>query len=97
MNNSHQTKSLRELVNRFFESSPFQKQLTTAMVRLAWDSVMPKVVCDRTEKLYVHHNKVFLKITSSPLRHELQLNKDKILAMLHEAMTNRLLEDVVFL
>ena len=97
MNDAYQTKSLKELVNRFLETSPFQKQLTEAMVRSAWHKTMPKVVCDRTEKLYVHQNKVFLKITSAPLRHELKFNKDKILAMLHEVMSNTLLQDVVFL
>ncbi|WP_419241407.1 DciA family protein [Cardinium endosymbiont of Nabis limbatus] len=97
MHDSHQTKSLKELVNRFLETSPFQKQLTAAMVRSVWQTTMPKVVCDRTEKLYIHHNKIFLKITSAPLRHELKFNKDKILMMLHEAMPNTVLEDVVFL
>ncbi|MDN5247211.1 MAG: DUF721 domain-containing protein [Candidatus Cardinium sp.] len=97
MHNAHQTKSLKELVNRFLETSPFQKQLTAAMVRAAWHTIMPKVVCDRTEKLYVHHNKIFLKITSAPLRHELKCNKDGILMMLHQTMSHTLLQDVVFL
>ena len=97
MNHSDQTKSLKELVNRFIESSPFQRQLTTAMVRVAWHKTMPKVVWDRTEKLYTHENKLFLKITSAPLRHELKLNKDTILTRLHEAMSNTVLQDIVFL
>ncbi len=97
MNDFDQTKSLKELVSRFLATSPFQKQLTEAMVRSAWHKTMPKVVCDRTAKLYVNHNKIFLKITSAPLRHELRFNKDKILTMLHEAMSNTLLQDVVFL
>ncbi|WP_250238154.1 DciA family protein [Cardinium endosymbiont of Oedothorax gibbosus] len=97
MHDAHQTRSLKELMNIFLETSPFQKQLTAAMVRSAWHKTMPKVVCDRTENLYVHHNKIFLKITSAPLRHELKFNKDKILMMLHADMPNTLLRDVVFL
>lgn len=97
MHEDNQTKSLKELVNKFLEISPFQKQLTEAMVRGAWHKHMPKVVCDRTEKLYVHHNKLFVKIVSAPLRHELKFNKDKMLEMLHQSMANRLLDDVVFL
>lgn len=97
MNDLHHTKSLKELVGRFIEASPFQRQLTAAMVRVAWHKTMPKVICDRTEKLYVHDNKIFLKITSAPLRHDLKLNKDKVLTMLHAAMPNTLLQDVIFL
>lgn len=97
MQDAHQMKSLKELVNRFLETSPFQKQLTSAMARAAWHKTMPKAVCDRTEKLYIHDNKVFFKITSAPLRHELQFNKDRILIMLHEAMEGASLQDVVFL
>ncbi|MGI2257137.1 DciA family protein [Candidatus Cardinium hertigii] len=97
MNDLEHAKSLKELVHRFLKTSPFQKQLTAAMVRTAWHKTMPKVVCNRTEKLYVHHNKIFLKITSAPLRHELKLNKDKILTALHGEMAHTLLQDVIFL
>jgi hypothetical protein len=97
MNVPHQTQSLKELVNKFLETSPFQRQLTTAMVSSVWQKAMPKTVCDRTEKIYIHNEKLFLKITSAALRHELQFSKDKILSLLKEAMPKALLQDVVFL
>lgn len=92
-----QAQSLKELLSRFIETSPFQKQITTATVRSVWQKTMPKTVCDRTEKLYVYNNKIFLKINSAALRHEFQFNKDKILALLQESMPKTLLEDVIFL
>ncbi|ROT47572.1 DUF721 domain-containing protein [Candidatus Cardinium hertigii] len=97
MDDAHRTQSLKELVNRFLETSPFQRQLETAMVRSTWYKVMPKIICDRTLEMYVYNNKLFLKITSSALRHELRFNKDKILDLLKEAMPHTRLQDVVLL
>lgn len=97
MSDLNQTQSLKELVNRFLENAPCQRQLTRAMVRSAWHKTMPKIICDRTEKIYVHHHKIFLKITSAALRHELQFSKDKILALLQDSIPNTLLQDVIFL
>ncbi|WP_339044413.1 DciA family protein [Cardinium endosymbiont of Tipula unca] len=85
------------MLNRFIDTSPFQQQITTARARSVWRKTMPKTVCDRTEKLYVYNNKIFLKINSAALRHDFQFNKDKILALLQESMPKTLLQDVIFL
>ncbi|TDG95532.1 DUF721 domain-containing protein [Cardinium endosymbiont of Culicoides punctatus] len=97
MQNSNQTQSLKELLNRFIETSPFQKQITAASIRTVWQKAMPKTVCDRTEKLYYYNDKIFLKITSAALRHELQFNKDKIIALLKENIPKIAIQDIVFL
>ena len=97
MDDQHQTQSLKELINKFLVVSPFQRQLTTAMARYKWHTMMPKIICEKTAKLYVHHNKIFLKITSAPLRHELQCNKTKLFASFQEAMPNIPFQDIVFL
>ena len=91
------TKSLKELVGRFLETSPFQKQLTAAMVRATWQKIMPKVVCNRTEKLYIQHKKLFVTITSPPLRQELQCNNHKVMELFKEAMPEYALEKIIFL
>ncbi|AWN81969.1 DciA family protein [Candidatus Cardinium hertigii] len=87
--------SLKELTHKFLETSPFQKQLATAKVRAIWHTSMPTSIHDRTEKIYLHHNKVFLKINSAALRHELRFHKNKILKLFQETIPNTL--DIVFL
>ncbi|MDD9139427.1 MAG: DUF721 domain-containing protein [Candidatus Cardinium sp.] len=87
--------SLKELMHQFLETSPFQKQLATAKVRAIWHTTMPTSIHAKTEKIYLHHNKVFLKITSAALRQELRFHKNKILKLFQEAIPNTL--DVIFL
>ena len=97
MHTIHQIQSLKELVDNFFETSPFQKQITTAMVRSVWYKIMPKVVCNRTEKIYIHNEKLFVTITSAALRYELQFSKNKIMTLLKEAMPKTFFQDIVIL
>lgn len=97
MNEGDPTKSLKDLIQRFFTTAPFQKQLTLALLRSTWYRTMPKVVGDRTEKLYIRHNKIYLKITSAALRQELQLNKEKIFTLLQKATPTTPFHDVVFI
>ncbi|MBX9890617.1 MAG: DUF721 domain-containing protein [Amoebophilaceae bacterium] len=97
MHTVYPTKSLKELVGTFLETSPFQKQLTSAMIRSTWQKIMPKVVCDRTEKLYIQNKKLFVTITSAPLRQELQFNNHKVIDLFKEAMPEYALEKIIFL
>lgn len=93
----HQTHSIKELLASFLEASPFQRQLTSARLRTVWQEAMPKAVCERTEKLYVHKGKIVLKLTSAALRQELHCSKDKILTLFQEAMPNSVFQEVVLL
>lgn len=97
MNDSYQIKSLDDLLKKYFQQYPFQKQLTNAMVRSVWKQMMSMAICNRTEKIYVFQNKVFIKINSPVLRNELQFGKHKILAYFKKYMPSISLQDVVIL
>lgn len=88
---------IEALVNRFFALSPYQKQITMARIRSLWYATMPASIGDRTEKIYVHHHKLYLKITSAPLRYELQYKKNQILSQFQKALPHAALQEVVVL
>lgn len=89
--------NLKELLASFWKASPFQQQLASARLRSAWQRAMPKAVCDRTERIYLHKGKIVLKINSAPLRQELHSNRDKLLALFQEALPQSALQEVLVL
>ena len=58
---------------------------------------MPEAVCKRTTRTFYKQGKLFVQLNSAPLRQELQLNKNKVLALLKAHAQDCDLLDVVFL
>ncbi len=63
----------------------------------SWDEILGESVAKRTKKLYIRQSKLFVEITSSPLRNELFLQKDKIIKLLNDSIGEEILEDIAFL
>jgi len=47
--------------------------------------------------LYIKDKKLFVKITSGPVKKELQLNKSKVIALIETEVGKGIVDDVVFL
>lgn len=79
------------------QSYPHKHKLKEAALVCAWKAAMPEVVCKKTERMFYKQEKFFVQLSSAPLRHELGLNKDKVLALLREHSQDYSLIDVIFL
>ncbi len=77
--------------------SPHRHKLNEAAMVCAWKAIMPQAVHKRTARAFYKQGKLFLKLNSAPLRHELQLNKGQVLALLRAHTKNDDLKEVVFL
>ena len=89
--------TLQEVLQQMKQSSPHKHKFEEAMLVCAWKAVMPKVVCKRTERIFCKQGKLFVQLSSAPLRQELRLNKSKVLALLRAHVQECSLLDVVFL
>jgi hypothetical protein len=58
---------------------------------------MGKTIGDRTSSLYIKDKKLFVKITSGPVKKELQLNKSKVIALIETEVGKGIVDEVVFL
>ncbi|MHA7877387.1 MAG: DciA family protein [Bacteroidota bacterium] len=89
--------TLREALQQMKQRSPHKHKLEAATVAYAWKAAMPKVVRKRTECTFYKHGKLFVRLSSAPLKQELQLNKGKVLALLQVHVQECNLVDIVFL
>ena len=88
---------LQQVIQQMRRTSPHRHKLEEAMLACAWKAVMPLSVFQRTESTFLKQGKLFVKLSSAPLRQEFQLNKDKVIALLRNHAQGCELEDVVFL
>ncbi len=89
--------TLREALQQMRQRSPHKHKLEEATLVCAWKVAMPEVVRKRTERMFFKQGKLFVQLSSAPLRQELQLNKNKVLELLRAHTQGCALVDVVFL
>lgn len=89
--------TLKEALQQMKQNSLYKHKLEEATLACAWQAAMPKVVSTRTERTFYKQGKFFVRLSSAPLRQELQLNKKKVLELLQVHARGCGLTDVVFL
>ncbi len=62
-----------------------------------WSSLVGKTIGDRTQSVFIRDKKLFVKITSGPVKREIQMNKTKILRLIEERYGADVIEDLVCL
>jgi predicted site-specific integrase-resolvase len=58
---------------------------------------MGVAIANRTGRIYISNRKLFVQITSAPLKSELAMSKSKIVEILNREAREDVLEDVIFI
>ncbi|MBF8963218.1 DUF721 domain-containing protein [Pontibacter sp. FD36] len=62
-----------------------------------WEQIMGKPIAMKTKELYFKDQKLFVRLTSAPLKHELNMSKSKVVDLLNRTMGDEVVKEVVFL
>lgn len=89
--------SLGQAIQQYLESNKLRGKLNEISVSAQWESIMGKGIANRTSQVYVANKKLFLQITSAPLREELAKGKGLIIRNINEELGEGIVEDVVFI
>jgi len=85
--------AFQDLLKAYRLEDTYQEKLLIS----SWPELVGKTIADRTSNVYIKDKKLFVKITSGPVRKELQLNKSKVIALIESQIGKGIVEDVVFL
>ena len=72
-------------------------KLDEVTIVASWERVMGKAVALKTQEVYVAKGKLFVRLSSAPLKHELVMAKTQVLEMLNNAVGSQVVSEVVFL
>jgi predicted nucleic acid-binding Zn ribbon protein len=84
--------AFQDLLKSYRLEDTFQEKLLLA----SWPTLMGKTIADRTANLYIKDKKLFVKITSGPVKKELQLNKSKVMALIETEVGKGVVEEIIF-
>ena len=61
----------------------------------SWEQVMGPAIAKRTNKIYIQDKKLFVYLTSAPLKHELNMSRDKILVLITKEFGKPIVNEVI--
>lgn len=61
-----------------------------------WGKVLGKMIDNHTQKIWVQHSKLFVKLDSAALKNELSYSKSKIIDSMNEYVGKQLITELIF-
>lgn len=65
-------------------------------IREIWAKIMGKMIVEKTGEMVFYKGKLTIRVTSSPLRQELDLSKTKVMEMLNEELQGPFVKEIQF-
>ncbi|MFD2200010.1 DUF721 domain-containing protein [Shivajiella indica] len=88
---------LQEAFEELLKAYRLKDKFDERMVIQAWPELMGKTVSSRTNSLFVKEKKLFVKISSGPVKNELSMNRSKVLDLIENRFGKGVINEVVFL
>ncbi len=91
------TYTLKEAINELLNAYKLRGKYNETFLIASWSRMMGAAIAKRTGKIYISNKKLFVQITSAPLKSELAMSKSKIIEILNREAREDVVEDVIFL
>ena len=97
MRNKRTSKPLKinELTSQLFEQKRIKTNILQAQVQNTWEKLMGNNVIKRTNKIFIKENKLIIKLTSAPLKNELNNSKKRIIKQINEIHSE--IQELIFI
>ena len=95
--NEDPIKSFRNAFKGFLKEENLEHTYKQKQVIADWERIMGKTIASRPTKLFFNQKTLFVKLSSAPLKSEMQHAKDKIIELIEKEIGKGEIEDVRFL
>ncbi|MTI19459.1 DUF721 domain-containing protein [Fulvivirga sp. RKSG066] len=89
--------SVGDAINNLLQTYKINNRFDEAALISAWAEVMGKLIANRTERLFIRKDVLFVEITSAPLKHELNMSKQKIIDNFKSHLGKSVVSEIVFI
>ena len=89
--------SLKEGLEALVRTYRLQGKLNEVTVVSSWERVMGKADALKTQEVYVNQGRLFVRLTSAPLKHELVMAKTRVAELINAEVGETVIKEVIFL
>ena len=87
--------TIGEAISEFLKHSRIENKFDQTNLINQWEKVMGAPIAKRTTKIYIRNKKLFVHLSSAPLKHELNMSRDRILLLLTKELGKPIVNEVV--
>jgi predicted nucleic acid-binding Zn ribbon protein len=92
----HESKSIGDVLSEYFKENTFLRtKIAEHRAVAAWRELLGTGVNKYTKNVYLKRNTLYVQLSSSVLRAELQMNKESLIEKLNEAAGMPIVYDIV--
>lgn len=91
------TATIGDVIKAMLKSYNLEKKFDQTNLVAAWNKIMGQAVANRTTKIEVRSNILFVTLSSAPLKHEMNNSKQKVMALLEKEFGRAVVKDVLFI
>lgn len=90
------TELLKDVIFQFLKEKHLDVPLLERKLVAAWPVVLGSNIVQYTTEIYVKNKILFVKLSSSVLRHDLFLSKENIIKSLNQHVGAEVIQDIIF-
>ena len=87
--------TLKEAIKEMLKAYRLDGRLKELNLLNSWEKIVGKMIAKHTQDVYINNKKLFIKVDSDALRHELLYSREKIKNSMNEEAGEELIEDVI--
>jgi predicted nucleic acid-binding Zn ribbon protein len=88
---------LKESLEALVKAYKLQGKLNQVTITESWEKIMGRAIALKTQQLYFRDGKLFVRLNSAPLKHELTMAKSKVIELINAEVGMKAISEVVFL
>ncbi len=96
-NKKDEIKNIKGAFQHMLDEYKLDSRYTATRIKASWEKMMGKPIASRTGRISLNNKKLRVKLTSAPLKHELNMSKSKILELLEKEFGKGVIEEVIFI
>ncbi|MCC8410728.1 DUF721 domain-containing protein [Mucilaginibacter sp. UR6-1] len=90
-------KTLKDAIEQMMQVYKLKRKFNETAVIANWPQLVGSSVANRTKEIYISDKKLFVRIESSVIKHELMLIRAQIIQKINDEAQAVVVEEVVFL
>ncbi len=89
--------TIKEAIDLLLETYHLKEKFMETSVTAHWEEISGKAIANRTSEVYIKQKKLYLKLTSPMLKHEILLSKNKLISLVNDKIGSEVIKDIVLL
>jgi predicted nucleic acid-binding Zn ribbon protein len=86
---------LEAAFNELLKAYRLEDQFKEKLLISSWGEIVGKTIADRTTSVFIREKKLFVKLSSGPIKKELMLNRSKVLVLIEEKVGKGVVDELV--